>query len=126
MTGKIMPETNCAPNEALYSDSLRSSKRSRLSASRPNTLTSSWPEKDSSICPFRAPVDFHCSLNSPCARAPITPAATPESGSAISAIRAICQDTMNIMMTMPTTCSTDWTSWANACCRASGCCRRRW
>ena len=64
MTGKMMPETNWAPKLALYSSSLRSSKRSSMSASRPKTRTRSWPEKDSSIWPFSAPVFFHWAANS--------------------------------------------------------------
>ena len=74
-----------------------------MSASRPKTRTRSWPEKDSSIWPFSSPVFFHWAAKSFWLRAPITPAATPESGSAMRAIRASCQDTMNIMMTMPST-----------------------
>ena len=113
-----MPDTNCAPKLALYRASLRSSKRSSMSASRPKTRTKSCPEKDSSIWPFSSPVFFHCAANSFWLRAPITPAAAPDSGSAMRAISASCHETMNIMMTMPSTVSTELMSWANACCSA--------
>ncbi len=115
MTGKMMPETNCAPKLALYRASLRSSNRSSMSASRPKTRTRSWPEKDSSIWPFSAPVFFHCAAKSFWLRTPMMPAATPESGRATRAIRASCQDTMNIMITMPMTVSSELISCAKAC-----------
>ncbi len=114
----IMPETNWAPKLALYSSSLRWVKRSTMSSSRPKTFISSWPEKDSSICPFSAPVFFHWAVNSFCARVPMMPAATADSGSATSAISASCQETTNIMITMPSTLSADCTSWLSACCSA--------
>ncbi len=118
MTGKIMPETNWAPKLAVYRASFRSSNRSSMSASRPKTRTRSCPEKDSSIWPFSAPVFFHWAEKSFWLREPIRPAATPDSGSAIRAMRASCQDTMNIMMTMPMTVRSELISCAKACCSA--------
>ena len=115
MTGKMVPETNWAPKEALNSSSLRSSKRATDSSSRPKTFMRSWPEKDSSICPFSEPVDFHWAANRPWALVPMRAAATPESGRAIKAISASCQETMNIMITMPMTVSSAWSNCENAC-----------
>ena len=86
-----------------------------MSASRPKTRTRSWPEKDSSIWPLSSPVFFHWAAKSFWLRAPMMPAATPESGRATSAIRASCQDTMNIMITIPTTVRAEFTSCAKAC-----------
>ena len=61
---------------------------------------------------------FHWAAKSFWLREPMMPAATAESGSATRAIRASCQDTMNIMMTMPITVSAEFTSCAKACCSA--------
>ena len=68
---------------------------------RPNTVTSSWPVKDSSMCPFSRPVFFHWAVNSFWDFEPMRPTTTPAIGSAIRAIRASCQDSTNIMMVMP-------------------------
>ncbi len=100
--------------------SLRSSKRSAMSACRPNTVTSSCPVKDSSMCPLSRPVSRHCAVNSAWDLLPITPTTTPATGNAISAMSASCQDSQNIMPMMPRIVSTEYTSVANACCMA--CC----
>ena len=115
MPGMMDPESACALNDAVKRRSLRSSNSCAISVSRLKIRTSSCPVNDSSMWPFTAPVCFHCSANSFCARTPIMPAITADNGSAMSATSASCHDTMNIMMVMPTTVSTDCTSCENAC-----------
>ena len=105
-------------NEAWYSSSLRSSNRSPMSCWRPNTVTSSWPVKDSSICPFSCPVCRHWAVNSFWDLVPMIPITTPDSGRAISAISASCQESQNIMKMMPMMVSTEYTRVAKACCMA--------
>ena len=85
---------------------MRSSNRSRIAAWRPNTVTSSWPVKDSSMCPLRRPVFFHCALKSFCDFEPMTPTTAPAIGRATSAMSASCHESANIMIVMPTIVST--------------------
>ena len=65
IVGMIRPLTNCAPNDASYSFSFSSAKVSSTSAWRPNTLTSAWPEKVSSMWELSRPVRRHWSMNMP-------------------------------------------------------------
>lgn len=57
--GMIIPDTNWAPAEALYSSSLRRSNSSSMTWSRPKARTTSRPENDSSTWPLTSPVYFH-------------------------------------------------------------------
>ena len=70
------------------------------------------------MCPLSRPVSRHCAENSAWDFLPITPTTTPATGSAIRAMSASCQDSQNIMPTMPITVSAEYTSEANACWRA--------
>ena len=105
MIGIIIPARNCASDAERNSSSLRLSNSFVIESMRPKTVARSWPEKASSTCPLRSPVAFHCALNCFCAREPMTAITTAVSGSASSATRASCQDTVNIMTVMPTTMS---------------------
>lgn len=104
----MMPERNCALNAAWYSSSFSVWNFSSASFSRPNTLTSAWPEKASSTRAFRRPTFFHWIPNAFCERGPMTPKITPiRGGSATSATSASCHEIENIMISTPITVSTE-------------------
>src|SRR6476469_886508 len=114
--GMIRPDTNCAPDEAWYSSSLRLRNSSSDSCCRPNPFTSWCPVNDSSMCAFNAPVCFHCAMNSFCARLPTALVTNTEAGMISSAITASSGEIVNIMIMTPTTVSTEVSSWLIVCC----------
>ena len=65
-------------------------------------------------------MNFHWLMNWGCARCAILRIATAEAGTVTRAIRASCQDTMNIRVITPTIVSSEVTSWLSVCC--TDCC----
>ena len=69
IVGMMIPEMNWAPKLRLVELARSSAAKRRLDLRcRPNTLTSSWPVKASSIWPFSAPVCRHWAMNCFCDR----------------------------------------------------------
>ena len=56
IAGMMMPEMNCALNDASYSAAFLSANCFSAARRWPNTLTSEWPVNASSTCAFRSPV----------------------------------------------------------------------
>ena len=115
--GMMMPETNCAPKLASKRSSFLSRNASSTSRRRPNTLTSSWPVKASSIWPFSAPVWRHCATKCFWLRLPMARVSHSDSGIVTSAMSASSGDTTIIMTTTPSTVRIDVMSWLIVCCR---------
>ena len=120
MVGCIELAKNCAFCAAPASSLLRSSKVRRSSSVRPKMTATSWPEKDSSTCPFTSPVAFHWVVNCFWLRVPTRPMTRPVSGMASSATSASCQEIANIITRMPTTVRIALNSEDRDCCNA--CC----
>ena len=116
IAGMISPDTNCAPKLASYSFSLCSAKACSTSRRRPNTFTSSWPVNVSSMCALSRPVVFHCVTKWPCERRAIALVTDIDSGIVTSAIRASSGEMTNIIVTTPTTVSSEVSSWLIVCC----------
>ena len=116
IVGMISPLTNCAPNDASYSLSFSSAKVRSTSSWRPNTLTSAWPEKVSSMWALSWPVRRHWSMNMPWLRFITAPVTTIVTGTVTSATSASCQEIENIITTTKTTVSNEVSSWLMVCC----------
>ena len=115
--GMMMPEMNCAPNDAWYSSSFLSSNAFSASCCRPNTLTRLCPVKVSSTRAFSSPVLRHCATNFGCDRLAISVVTTSDSGMAISATSASSGEMISIITSTPTTVSSEVSVWDSVCCR---------
>ncbi|MBN9325972.1 MAG: thioesterase family protein, partial [Cellulomonas sp.] len=116
MPGQMIPERNCAENDAWYSSSFSARNRCWNSARRPNTLTSAWPENDSSTRAFSRPTLRHWMPNAFCERGPMIPKITPINGRDTRATSASFQLIENIMTSTPITVSTEVSAPDSDCC----------
>lgn len=117
MAGWMMPEMNCALNDALYSSAFWSWNSETACSCRPNTFTSAWPVYISSMWEFSVPVTFHCCTNCGCERLAIAMVTTNDSGTVTSATTASSGEIQNIMPSTPRTVSTEVMSCESVCCR---------
>jgi hypothetical protein len=115
--GMMIPEMNCAPNEARYSSSFLDSKAASASDCRPNTFTRLCPVKVSSTRALSSPVVRHCAMNRGCDCLAITAVTTNDSGMAISATSASSGEMMSIIASTPTTVSSEVSVCDSVCCR---------
>ena len=115
--GMMMPLMNWAPKLVRYNSSLYSVNCCSTSRCRPNTLTSEWPEKASSMCPFSLPVVRHCATNSFCDLAATNRVISIEAGTLTSAITASTGEIATIMLSTATMVSNETSIWLNDCCR---------
>ena len=115
ITGMIRPEMNCAPKLALVEASFCASK-SALLGPRPKTLTSSWPEKVSSMWRVEAagapPLGDELPLGALHDRARAT-----NSGTATSATTASSGEIENIMRARRRPSAATSSSWLIVCWR---------
>ncbi len=65
---------------------------------------------------LRRPTFFHCSPKAFCDLGPMTPKITAMSGSETRATSASCHEMLNIMMSTPTTVSTEVRALESDCC----------
>ncbi len=115
MTGWITPEMNCALNDAANTASLRVSNSSRASCWRPNTLTTSWPVKTSSMWPLSRPVLAHCFMNSGCDLLVTALVMANASGSVSRATSDSSGEMTSIMTSVPMTMRIEVSSWLMVC-----------
>ena len=116
MPGQMIPDRNCARNDAWYSSWLSARNLAWKSRRRPNTLTSACPENDSSTRALRRPTLRHCTPNAFCDFGPMTPKITPMSGRDTSATSASFQEIENIITSTPSTVSTAVSAPDSDCC----------
>ena len=117
IVGMISPETNCAPKLEVNRRSFLAAKTASTSACRPNTLTSDWPVKASSMWPFSSPVAFHWETNSFCDRLPMKLVTSDRDRDGHQRDQGQHRRDDEHHHVTPITVSTDVSSWLSVCCR---------
>ncbi len=117
IVGWMMPDTNCAPNPAWNSSSLVSANRASTSPCRPNALTRAWPVNASSTCALSMPVCRHWATKRGWERRAMAFVNTTDRGIVSRATSASSGEMMTIIVSTPTTVSSDVSSWLSVCWR---------